>query len=110
MIDHPQVPRFLQVVPNRARDEAGGGIARRGNLEEPDSLRIGHRMAREATTAGCTRCLDTTELPAGTWHATDPTDDGRHLCDRCAAADDPPGYAQLLAWRRMARPTWRTAA
>jgi len=94
----------------RTRDGAPSDIARKGNLEEPGAAaRIGHRIADQARTAGCTRCLSTAELTTGTWHATDPAADGRYVCDSCAEKDDAEGFAQVLAWRRMSRPTLGTA-
>ncbi len=69
------------------------------------SARVAHRLAHQATAAECTRCLDVLELPAGHWHASEPGDFKGAVCDSCARRDGD-GYAALLAWRRMASPTW----
>jgi len=74
------------------------------------TTRIAHRFARECSTSPCSHCLTIVDLAAGGWYAADVDDLERPVCDGCAQVTDPAGYAQLLAWRRASRPTWRSAA
>ena len=61
--------------------------------------RIAPRMARQ-TVMGCTRCLDTIEVPTDTWYSAEP--EGGAVCARCAQRDDPGGFAMAAAYHRMA--------
>lgn len=72
--------------------------------------RVDHRLSRERSSAPCSRCLSIIDVDAGTWHAADGDNLERSVCDDCARAADPAGFEQICAWRRMARPTRRTAA
>jgi len=72
--------------------------------------RIAHVFARCSGTATCSRCTDAVDVTAGAWHAADVDATHRAVCDRCAEASDAAGWTQLLAWRRAARPTRRSAA
>lgn len=72
--------------------------------------RVAHRFARERSSAPCARCLLIIDVEADEWHAADTDDLERPLCDGCARAADPDGFAMVAAFRRMARPTQRTAA
>ncbi len=65
------------------------------------TVRIAHRLAREHSSSPCARCLSIVDVAAGQWHATEPGDLDRPVCDRCAERGDHDGYAHLLAWRRM---------
>jgi hypothetical protein len=67
--------------------------------------RVVAQLARTTGTAPCSRCLDTVAVTAGAWHAAEVDRPERAVCARCAALDDPGGWAQVLAWRRAARPT-----
>ncbi len=67
------------------------------------TARIAHRLAREHSNSPCARCLTIAELAAGQWHATEPGDLDRPVCDHCARRDDPDGFAMVAAFRRMAR-------
>jgi hypothetical protein len=74
------------------------------------TTRIAHVFARCSGTAACARCTGTVPVAAGAWHAAEPEATHHAICDRCAEASDPAGWTQLLAWRRAARPTRRSAA
>lgn len=65
------------------------------------TARIAQRLARERSSAPCSRCLWFVALAVGEWHAVGPGGLDRVICDRWAARDDNDGYAHLLAWRRM---------
>ncbi len=71
---------------------------------------VASRFAYEAVSAPCARCLTIVDVAAGQWHATEPGDLDRPVCDHCAQHVDADGYARLLAWRRMSRTTGRSAA
>lgn len=66
------------------------------------TARVTAVLARTTGTAPCSRCLDVVAVHAGTWHAAE--HDATHvaICDRCAEASDPAGFAALGAWRRAA--------
>lgn len=74
------------------------------------ALRVASRFAHEAVSAPCARCLTIVDVPAGQWHATEPGDLDRPVCDRDAQDGDPRGFAQLLAWRRAASGSTRSRA
>lgn len=74
------------------------------------TARVAPVLARTSGNAPCTRCLDVVDVTAGRWHAADAAETHRAVCDRCALRDDAQGFANLLAWRRAARPTRKSAA
>lgn len=74
------------------------------------SRRVAHRLATEASTTTCARCLDAVHVDAGTWHPAERNNPTRPVCDRCAQRDDPDGFAMTVAFRRMSKPIVRGAA
>jgi hypothetical protein len=65
------------------------------------SAHVAHRLAKTSGQAPCARCLSLVDVMAGCWIAAEP--DGPHVvCDPCAQAHDPQGFAALGAWRRAA--------
>lgn len=74
------------------------------------TARVAHRLPDVAASVVCTRCLTVCDLAAGYWHAGEPGNPHGWVCDRCAERDDAQGFGMVASFRRMSRPTWRSAA